>query len=200
MHDSYSPFVLQAFEAELVKIAVAQNYPEFYEFEKIAEQVFFDWHDLPLEAQLALFEKRANIFARTGTRIGQALGLIGREGGEQVAKKVPLATFAPSTGAGGADQWAILNARRKARAAGMQNIPGAGGPSGLVTQGAPTVTGAGGAAQANTLAMRRAGVPVGTPAQPSGLVTRGSPVSPQASWEQLLASRGQAQFAGRAGA
>ena len=63
MSDRYSPFVLEAFEQELVKIAVAQSYPDFPEFEKVAEQIFHDWHDLPLETQLALFEKRAGILA-----------------------------------------------------------------------------------------------------------------------------------------
>jgi hypothetical protein len=82
----YSPSVLQAFHAELEKIAVSTAYPEFEAFEKVAEQIIYDWHDLPLETQLYLFEKRANFVRQGITRVGQALGLVAREGGEEAAK------------------------------------------------------------------------------------------------------------------
>ena len=95
MSDRYSPFVLEAFEQELVKIAVAQQYPEFHEFEKVAEQIFYDWHDLPFEHQLLLFEKRANIMAKY---VAPAIDAV-REGGRRVVNAItgraPVSASAP---------------------------------------------------------------------------------------------------------
>lgn len=54
-----SPVLYEAFQAELQKIAAASN-PEFVEFEKVARAHISDWDDLPIEAQIYLFEKRAN--------------------------------------------------------------------------------------------------------------------------------------------
>jgi hypothetical protein len=99
--------VEQAFLDELEKIAAAEQYAEFFEFEKFASQVFYDWDELSRPQQFQLFKlAKVKVPGAGGPRRALS-GLWKRVTGQTPAapkmkpSQVPVGQMKPSAPTGG---------------------------------------------------------------------------------------------------